>query len=207
MDKISINVGCGPCPLPGWVNIDNDPEVESSTLKLGLHFVRAEANNLPFANNSVYVVYSSHLLEHFVQMGAKEGGIHADHVLKEFYRVLEPGGHLMVAVPDLAVCCSQVLLNRRQQKAWIHFLMGYSEKAGATHRYGYTKEFLEETLVQCGFVLDGCFAPWAKRPGGGFDASGGTIPDDLGRPIYNSLNLHCIKPTGILQANETKETN
>lgn len=49
---------------------------------------------LPFRTNSLSAIYASHLLEHLYLEEAK-------HLLKECYRVLEPGGVLRMVVPDL----------------------------------------------------------------------------------------------------------
>jgi predicted SAM-dependent methyltransferase len=49
---------------------------------------------LPFAAESVTLIYSEHMLEHLpAHTGAR--------VLREAYRVLAPGGVLRIATPDL----------------------------------------------------------------------------------------------------------
>ena len=50
---------------------------------------------IPHPNDSVDVVYSSHMLEHLPPQ-------QADSLLSEVYRVLKPGGTLRLVVPDLA---------------------------------------------------------------------------------------------------------
>jgi len=46
---------------------------------------------LPFKDNTLDFVYSSHLLEDFLEWGP---------ILQEWTRVLKPGGHLIILVPD-----------------------------------------------------------------------------------------------------------
>jgi len=57
-------------------------------------FIHNLLKPLPWNENSVDVIYSSHTLEHFT----REEGIL---LLKECYRVLKPGGIIRVIVPDL----------------------------------------------------------------------------------------------------------
>lgn len=82
-----LNLGCGQCSRPGWLNVDfipSAPDVLGYDLRLGI----------PFADDTFDVVYHSHILEHF----SKE---RAAFFLRECLRVLRPGGLLRVVVPDL----------------------------------------------------------------------------------------------------------
>jgi predicted SAM-dependent methyltransferase len=82
-----VNLGCGDCFHPDWVNIDVNP----STSEVIRHDL---LRGLPFENASVDGVYSSHLLEHLSKSQA-EG------LVKEIYRALKPGGIARIVVPDL----------------------------------------------------------------------------------------------------------
>ena len=56
-------------------------------------------DNLPFLQDrSVEVIYNCHVLEHFKRRDVQR-------VLREWYRVLMPGGVLRIAVPDFAALC------------------------------------------------------------------------------------------------------
>jgi len=70
----------------GWIVIDKDPR---SDLALDLSFA-----TLPFPDNSVSQIYSSHLLEHFFFP-------EMERLLKECLRVLQPDGLFEAAVPDM----------------------------------------------------------------------------------------------------------
>lgn len=113
-----VNIGCGPRPTPGWVNIDNSPSValsRSPDLALRvlerLGFLRAEqlrvvhaarefgirrasATSLPFRAGTVGVIYSSHMLEHLDRKEARR-------FLAEAHRALRAGGWIRLVVPDL----------------------------------------------------------------------------------------------------------
>lgn len=82
-----LNVGCGKRLHPSWINIDilpTDPEVMVYDIR----------RSFPFDDNSVDVVYHSHVLEHIPKAEVPE-------FLQECYRVLKPGGIMRVVVPDL----------------------------------------------------------------------------------------------------------
>lgn len=90
-----LNFGCGDRIANGWVNIDfhsADKRVKRVNLLKGF----------PYPDNSFDVVYSSHVLEHFTLDQAL-------FVLKEAWRVLNPGGIVRIVVPDLAGTCREYL--------------------------------------------------------------------------------------------------
>lgn len=87
MNKNFLNLGCGNTYIESWTNIDftsNSSHVIEHNLLKGI----------PFENNKFNVVYHSHVLEHF----SKADG---ENLLKECYRVMEKGGILRIAIPDL----------------------------------------------------------------------------------------------------------
>jgi predicted SAM-dependent methyltransferase len=90
--SLKLNVGCGTDYKPGWVNIDNnsDENIEKLDLLWDL------TNPLPFANESVSFIFNEHLIEH---LSVEEG----QRAVKDFMRLLKPGGVLRVATPDLEV--------------------------------------------------------------------------------------------------------
>lgn len=82
-----VNLGCGSRFDPSWVNIDmiaTGPGVFAHDLSRGI----------PLSSESCAVVYHSHLLEHIPREDASA-------FLQECFRVLEPGGIIRIAVPDL----------------------------------------------------------------------------------------------------------
>lgn len=84
-----VNIGSGPWYLPGWRTVDMYSQRRSVDLVVDLQ----SPSTLPFADRSIPLVFSSHLLEHLTDAAG-----HA--LLNECYRVLEPGGVLRLCVPD-----------------------------------------------------------------------------------------------------------
>lgn len=83
---LNLNLGCGPQTLPGWINVDiaRRPEID---------IVWDLARSLPFPDESCSVIYSEHLIEHLSNSdGAR--------LLRECFRVLQPGGVVRVSTPD-----------------------------------------------------------------------------------------------------------
>lgn len=82
---LRVNIGCGHFLMPGWTNLDANPEIDAE-----LH---ATVPPLPFGDGTCAELYAGHVLEHLRPEDGAE-------LLRECYRVLEPGGTLGVTVPD-----------------------------------------------------------------------------------------------------------
>lgn len=80
-----LNLGCGAEVIrrPGWTNLDAKAALEG--------VVAGDVTALPFADGSFDRVVASQVLEHLEDPVA---------ALREWARVLAPGGVLLVAVPD-----------------------------------------------------------------------------------------------------------
>lgn len=82
-----VQIGCGKEYIPEMVNVEaNFQRKRDIWLDVTL--------GLPFADNSVKGLYASHILEHLTFEKNRS-------VMKEFMRVLEPGGRIRILVPDL----------------------------------------------------------------------------------------------------------
>ena len=114
-----LNIGCGMTPTGGWLNLDNSFSVRLAKLptivRFGrmigvidaaqyafIEFARRNAvaytdvrKPLPFKDSSIEAIYSSHMLEHLDRPAA-------EFFVEEAFRILEPGGVIRLAVPDLA---------------------------------------------------------------------------------------------------------
>lgn len=121
-----VNVGCGQTPTPGWLNYDNSASIRLAKYPLLVavaerlsllgegpkSFVSVAKNSdiiwadatkrIPLPDNSVEVLYTSHMLEHLDREEAKL-------FLREAYRVLAPNGIFRIAVPDLKKLVNQYI--------------------------------------------------------------------------------------------------
>lgn len=88
--EVKLNVGCGTDYKEGWINIDNnsDDNIEKLDLNWDLR------NPLPFADGSVDYIFNEHFIEHLTVEESQKS-------IKDFMRVLKPGGVMRIAMPDL----------------------------------------------------------------------------------------------------------
>jgi len=120
-----VNLGCGNRFHKDWINLDfrsNSDKVIAYDL-LG---------KLPFEDNTIDVVYTSHVLEHFSKYNATE-------FLAECYRILKPNGIIRVVVPDL----EQIIKN------YIKFLDGAKKgDVDSQEKYNWTMLELFDQMVR-----------------------------------------------------------
>jgi predicted SAM-dependent methyltransferase len=88
---MKLHLGCGKRHIPGFVHVDAIafPHVDH---------VRDVTELSCFGTDSCDLIYACHILEHFPRE-------RVGHVLKEWRRVLRPGGVLRIAVPDFEAAC------------------------------------------------------------------------------------------------------
>ena len=126
-----IDVGCGPnkitpesigVDLAGCGELNYKDDISAAD-------VRASGDDLPFEEGEMDYVVSRHNLEHY------SNPIKA---LKEWFRVLKPGGKLGLSTPDDRRLCGMKLDN--------------------THKHSWDREGIKDLLEICGFDVDeiGC---------------------------------------------------
>lgn len=143
---MKLNVGCGPCYMDGWVNIDNN----STLLKVDLlHDARLP---FPYPNDSIQFIYNEHFIEHMTLADGLN-------FFKEAYRMLVKGGVMRIAAPDLDVTIDQFVHDSWREdfiKARIPCTtrceMLDMTTRGWGHLYLYNYEEIEFRLKSCGFT-------------------------------------------------------
>jgi len=110
-----------------------------------------DANNLSeFADNTFSEIYASHVLEHFDYYRKLQD------TLIEWHRVLEPGGKILLSVPDLDVLAELFLLKNEltvdERFSVMRMIFGGHTDKYDFHVVGLNEEFLTFFLVNAGYV-------------------------------------------------------
>ena len=149
-DKLptKLHLGCGGKYIPGFYHVDaiKLPNIDREALIDRLDF-------LP--NNCIELIYASHVLEHF-------GRHEVDYVLREWHRVLQPGGVLRLAVPDFAACARLYVENKLAHgiNDIIGLIIGGQRNGHDFHHIIFDQPTLEARLRAVGF--SDC-RPWDWR--------------------------------------------
>jgi predicted SAM-dependent methyltransferase len=153
---IKLNVGSGGVNIPGFTNIDIENGIEMS--------------KLPYPDNSVDTIYASHVLEHVPHRQCGP-------TLKEWNRVLKPGGTLMVAVPTLELIDRAMQNPNTPRYMRDDWTFGGHVTQHDVHHQHFTRVKLEMVLKQAGFRGMRSFEPFVN------DCSRAEV----------SLNMECHK--------------
>jgi len=134
--EVKLHLGCGTRYIPGFIHVDirKLPHVD---------YVTSADKLKMFKEGSVDLIYACHILDHF-----KRGQI--DDVLKEWHRVLKPGGILRLAVSDFEQIV-KVYLKYKDFKLVIGPLMGRQDYPANTHGMIFDFSYLYEFLKKAGF--------------------------------------------------------
>ena len=134
---MKLHLGCGDKILKGFTNVD-------IRKKEGVDLVDDISSLSEIKNESVELIYACHVLEHFGRYEYKK-------VLKRWYDVLETGGTLRLAVPDL----KKVFHLYVEKNIPLNTLMGFIY-GGQTYEYnyhyvGFDYDTLKNDLLEIGF--------------------------------------------------------
>jgi len=136
MDKIKLNLGCGQTYKPGCINIDKFDNTVVDKI--------CDISDLPFKVNSVDLIEASQLIEHFDY-------IHCKYILSEWFRILKPGGNLILETPDLEKTFKKFVSgNLEIQKTTLQWIYGI-DSLGMQHKTGFTFDLLRDLLQEIGF--------------------------------------------------------
>ena len=141
-EGLKLHLGCGPKLLAGYVNIDafGEPDLKHDFTQ-----------PLPFADETVDEVLALHVFEHFYRYDAQR-------ILKDWVRVLKPGGLMVLEMP----CLDKIVwllassagekVNQRYTLMGLYGDPGYKDPA-MCHRWCYSKYEITGLFERCG--LDG----------------------------------------------------
>jgi len=145
---VRLNLGCGDKILTGYINVDiaterasNVPDVVCDVRDLSI-----------FSENYADEILAVHVVEHF-------GRWEVANVLKEWIRVLKPGGVMILECPNLLSACEEFLRNPKvhalpgpegQRTMWVFYGDPRWQDPLMVHRWGYTPQSLGMVMHEAG---------------------------------------------------------
>jgi predicted SAM-dependent methyltransferase len=138
MDRTKLHIGCGWRNWPGWINIDGGDYPN-------IHY--KDVTKLEFENESVDLIYTSHLIAYFDRQEIIP-------IIKEWKRVLKPNGVLRIATPDFETI-SKLCLEGAPLESFLGPLYGKMPLGTETvyHKTTYNFESLKKLLIEIGFSV------------------------------------------------------
>lgn len=139
--KIKLNLGCGNDIKRGYINIDRYNNTKNVDMN-------ADLGSLPFKNNSVDELYTSHVFEHI--------GINDIYpVLEEWRRVLKLNAKLILRLPNLEKEV-KIWLEASDDKKWFEVIriFGSQSHPGNTHLCGFNMGSLKSFLERFNFEVE-----------------------------------------------------
>jgi predicted SAM-dependent methyltransferase len=168
--SIHLHLGCFDQPAQGWYNTDITPHIWIARIPLlayllwrtkvisqqrwqqhrdgvfrKVHYLNL-SKALPFDNNSVKAVFSSHVLEH-LHIKVTES------LLEEIFRILEPGGYVRLVLPDLEYAMR--LYSKHDPRAFLEMVFENATPGleKNQHKWMFTAEYAETLLRDAGFPI------------------------------------------------------
>lgn len=177
---MKLHLGCGKRFIPGFVHID---AVEYEHLD---HV--ATIDNLSFiGSNTIDLIYTCHVLEHFRRKDVNR-------VLTEWLRVLKPGGTMRISVPDFSKLC-EVYKKYNDINLVIGPIFGRQDYLYNIHYNVFDEKSLSALLIDCGYQ-DPRRYDWQDTEHADIDDySQAYIPHmDKSNGVLISLNIQARKP-------------
>ena len=145
---IKINLGCGDKILNNYINVDiinerggRQPDIVCDIRNLNI-----------FESNYCDELLAIHIVEHFWRWEIKD-------ILKEWLRVLKPGGKIIIECPNLLSACQELIDNpvqgskpdiSGQKTMWVFYGDPSWKDPLMMHKWGYTPQSLAQLMHECG---------------------------------------------------------
>lgn len=148
---VKLHLGCGTVMMDGFINVDGE-YMKDKGFPIAYHDL---TKPFPIPDNSVDEILSVHVIEHFPRH-------QVDPMMKEWLRILKPGGFVATEWPDALKACKEIVNNpsimysddRRALKRTMYVFWfddsRYNDVA-MMHRWGYSEESLGQLFTNNGF--------------------------------------------------------
>ena len=145
---VRLNLGSGDKPLPGYLNVDIAPSRKGIAPD-----IVSDIRKLDLPDNYADEVLAVHLIEHLYYWELPD-------ILKEWMRVLKPGGRVVLECPNILSAAKQLLEDPKnrcgpgkegQTTMWPFYGDPGWKDPLMCHRWGYTPASLQAVLRAAGF--------------------------------------------------------
>jgi len=185
VNKKRLHLGCGPVYLEGYINIDAKGELASKNLELVeenktildkyyknpyvkrilghnkrgriVVDIKADILKLPFKENSIDEILTVNVIDH---LRLQDFPI----AIKEWHRVLKPGGSLIIDVGDCVANAEMMVEaskahDENESLEWaLRLMYCHGRDKYDCHHWGYTPSYLGDLLAPYGFR-----SKWVRR--------------------------------------------
>lgn len=133
---IRLNIGAGSKTHEGWTSVGLEDH----------HEIQCDVRKLPLPDDHADEAMAIHVLEHLWRWDALDA-------LREWRRVLKPGGRLIIEQPELLRVCRNILTNPNPQMG-IKGMFGDPEGRNELmmHKWCWSETELKKELLAAGFV-------------------------------------------------------
>lgn len=132
--SLRLHLGCGEAKIKGYINIDLRKTIATDLV--------CDIAKLPYPDNSLIIIENYHVIEHLPRNKVNVA-------LKEWFRVLKPGGTLVIECPDFDELARKYLEGDEKQLDGIFALQRFE---GDYHYFGYNASRLKKALKDIGFT-------------------------------------------------------
>lgn len=141
---MKINLGCGNRKIPGFVNVDSDPEMKPDVVMDCIEYLKT------LEPGSVNKITLFHTLEHISKVKWEQLFCLAN-------KSLEWGGTMLLSFPEFSICVKNYMDNvGGKRDFWEATLYGRQLSPGDYHIAICNREEIGRLLVALGFELNYC---------------------------------------------------
>lgn len=176
--KINIHLGSGKVNHPDFINVDLN-------LFPHIHHLSDIGTLKMFQDNYADLIYTCHCLEHIPHPNIVN-------ILKEWRRVLKPGGCLRISVPNFHTIV-EIYKNTNNIDILQGPLMGAHDSKLNMHCTAFDEKYMKEKLLQSGFQTIRLWKHGEKGDYTSFDDWSGKCITIGGHNYPISLNIEAIK--------------
>lgn len=143
--NLKLNLGAGGINYPGYLSVDMYDKRADIVMDI--------CNLREFANNSVEEILASHVFEHL-------NPYHSLNILREWHRVLKPGGKLVMEMPDIEKLCARFIAAATNERYGILNAIygsvnttdqGTPDQITSPHLFGWWPQSLFDHLTNAGY--------------------------------------------------------